>query len=72
VSVSVSVCEACGVPYGRSVSASELGEEAGGCIQRSFACYIHPSRLPAECILPLMHGMCIYFPIVFCLPARDI
>jgi hypothetical protein len=39
-----------------------------------FACYVHPSRLPAECILPGgSRGMCIfYFPIVFCLPARDI
>jgi hypothetical protein len=35
---------------------------------------IHPSRLPAECILPGgSRGMCIfYLPIVSCLPARDI
>jgi hypothetical protein len=65
--VSMSVCEACGVPYERSVfclQGSEPGEEAGGCIQGSSrCCYIHPSRLPAECILraslAASHGMCI-------------
>jgi hypothetical protein len=71
--LSVSVCPcvrraAClmGGPCYALQQGSELGEEAGGCIQQgSFRCYmyIHPSRLPAECILraslALSRGMCI-------------
>jgi hypothetical protein len=52
--VSVSVCEACDLPYGRSVSS--LRARGGGWWVHPFilpaTAYIHPSRLPAECILP--------------------
>jgi hypothetical protein len=84
VCLSVSVCPcvrraAClmGGPCYALQQASELGEEAGGCIQQgSFRCYIHPSRLPAECILraslALSHGMCIKVFSLSSLPGRDI